>query len=150
MANDIHAFIDKIVNDAEKKIRADLEVISSKVQDDFIKKAREAVLLYYAQYDPIMYERTYNLQNNVINENITFDVLNNGEYGAYIRFSADEMYDYYDGGDKFMVVESFMEGKHGRKRRSPSPGDFMQEFQDGYKTKTLDGYFRSFGYRVNK
>lgn len=157
MGDNIDSLINQIIDDAEKKIRTDLKVISSKVQDDFVKKAHEAVLLYYSQYKPNIYERTYNLQNNVINEGVFSTSLNGNMYGAWIEFSADNMYDYYDGGDRFLIVEkSFIDGIHGKKRNgekieySPSPADVMQKFQDGYKTKTLDGYFRSFGYRVNK
>ena len=155
MANNINALIDKIVDDAEAKVRADLKVISSKAKNDFIEKAKEVVLLYYANYPkpPRFYERTYNLRDNVIDEDVPFGALNGNGYGAWIEFSADNMKDYTDGGDKFMIVESFMEGIHGRPSiqvDSPSPTKLMDDFQDNYKKRTLDGYFRSLGYRVNK
>ena len=153
MTGNINALIDKIIDDAEAKVRADLKVISSKAKNDFVQKAKEVVLLYYTNYDPKLYKRTYNLQNNVINDNVSFTSLNGNGYGAWIQFSADGMRDYTDGGDKFMVVESFVAGIHGRPSiqvDSPSPADLMDDFQYSYKKRTLDGYFRSLGYRVNK
>lgn len=153
MSNNVNALIDKIINDAEKKVRTDLKVISSKAKQDFTEKAKEVVLLYYANYEPKLYTRTYNLQEGVINDSVSFNSLNGNGYGAWIQFSTNGMKDYIDGGDKFMVVESFMEGIHGRPSiqvDSPSPTDLMNDFQYRYKRSTLNGYFRSLGYRVNK
>ena len=41
MGTGVNAFIDKIVADAEKKIRTDLSNISSKAKRDFVEKAKE-------------------------------------------------------------------------------------------------------------
>ena len=113
------------------------------------------MLIYYTNYPkpPRIYNRTYNLRDNVINDNIPGGSLGGNEYGAWIQFSANGMNNYTDGGDKFQIVDSFMEGIHGRPSvqvDSPSPQELMQQFQEGYKKRTLDGYFRSLGYTVSK
>ena len=159
MSDNFSALINKIVDDAEAKVRADLKVISSKVKQDFVNEAWEATLMYYNQYDPEFYKRTYNLQNNVIDENARPVSSGKNMYGAWIEFSADTMYDYPGGGDRFKVVDSFMEGIHGMKskgseriviQRTPSPRHVMDRFQEGYKKSKLDGYFISLGYKVYK
>lgn len=147
---DANAIVDKIIREAEQKVRSDLKVISSKIKEDFVSKAKEVVLLYYSNYpDPVLYKRTGNLKGGVIDD--SFNSFKGSEYGASIQFSPSGMSDYTDGGDKGIVVKSFMSGIHGRPSvqvDSPSATDLMNNFQNGYK-KTLDSYFIGMGYRVN-
>lgn len=151
MSADINAFVNQIIADAEKKIRTDLKDISSKAKQDFIAKAQEAVMLYYSHYPkpPRIYERTNNLRDNVIDEDISFVALNGNGYDAFIQFNSNKMSD-YDMGNKDVVVANFMHGIHGRKsifvEDNPAM-DLMDEFQRNYKS-TLDGYFISLGYTV--
>lgn len=147
----VNALADKIIREAEQKVRADLKDISAEVKKDFVEKAKEVVLLYYANYPPQLYQRTGNLQGGVIDDNVSFSSLNGNGYGAWIQFSSSGMADYTDGGDKAIVVDSFMSGIHGRpsiQQDSPSATDLMDNFQNGYKS-ILNGYFISRGYRVN-
>lgn len=153
MSDNIDALINQIINDAEKKIRTDLKVISSKVQNDFAEKAKEVVLLYYTNYPkpPRIYERTYNLHDNVIDYNVSFDFLKKNMYGSWLQFNSNNMKDYTDGGDKDKVVKNFMFGIHGDEDVfvEEMPGKYiMDEFQHGYKKRKLDGYFRQLGYSV--
>ena len=78
MSADINAIVDKIIADAEKKVRTDLEYISSKAKNDFITKAKEVVMLYYSHYPkpPRIYERTNNLRDNVVDSDLSFVALN--------------------------------------------------------------------------
>ena len=149
MGADINTFIDKIVNDAEKKVRTDLKNISSKVKKDFANKAKEVVLLYYSNYSPRMYVRTYNLQNGVVDNDLSFVALNGNGYDAWIQFNSNNMSD-YEYGDKDVVVSNFMHGIHGRPSvflEKKSAMSLMDDFQEGYKA-TLDGYFINLGYTV--
>ena len=149
MSTDVNAFIDKIVADAEKKVRTDLRDISLKVKNDFISKANEAVLLYYTNYPPKIYQRTYNLKDNVVDDTLSFVALNGNRYDTFIQFNSSNMSE-YDTGNKDIVVSNFMYGIHGRKSvfEEDNPAmDLMEEFQMNYK-KTLDGYFMSRGYNV--
>lgn len=149
MNADVNTLIDKIVDDAEKKVRTDLKYISSKVKEDFSQKAKEAVLLYYTNYIPRVYIRTNNLKDNVIDDNLSFSMLNGNGYGAWIQFNSDNMEE-YERGSKDAVVSNFMEGIHGRPsiyvEEEPAM-DLMDDFQNKYK-RTLDGYFRELGYKV--
>lgn len=152
MSADVNAIADKIIADAEKKIRTDLKNISSKVKKDFVDKAKEVVSLYYANYSPRLYVRTSNLMNGVIDEDISFAALNGNGYGAWIQFNSNGMSDYNDGTySADTVVSNFMSGIHGRPRVKidGTPAiTLMNNFQNSYK-KILDGYFLDLGYKVN-
>lgn len=152
MSAGANAFADKIIADAEKKIRTDLKNISSKAKKDFVNKAIEVVNMYYANYSPKLYIRTNNLRNGVIDENISFATLNGGGYGAWVQFNSNGMSDYEDGTfSADTVVSNFMSGIHGRPRvkiDGTSAITLMNDFQNNYK-KVLDGYFLNLGYRVN-
>jgi hypothetical protein len=149
MNNNVNAIVDKIIADAEKKVRTDLKSISSKAKHDFIEKAKEAVLLYYSSYSPVIYQRTYNLQDNVVDTDMTFMALNGNGYEAWIEFNSSNMSE-YSMGSKDVVVSNFMHGIHGRPSvavDSESAMNLMDNFQKSYK-KTLDKYFVSLGYKI--
>lgn len=149
MSTDINAIVNKIIADAEKKVRTDLKDISSKAKWDFTQKAKEVVLLYYANYTPRVYHRTNNLQDNVIDDSLSFTALNGSGYDAWIQFNADGMSS-YDTGSKDAVVSNFMSGIHGKPSifvERPSAMTLMDDFQNNYKT-ILDGYFLNLGYKV--
>jgi hypothetical protein len=151
MNANIDAFVDKIIADAEKKIRTDLRDISSKTKRDFVEKAKEVVMLYYSHYPkpPRIYERTNNLRDNVVDDNLSFITLNGNGYDAWVQFNSDSMSDYVMG-NKDVVVSNFMHGIHGRKSifvEDDPAMDLMNDFQNNYK-KILDGYFINLGYTV--
>lgn len=149
MGADINTLVDKIIADAEKKVRTDLKNISSMAKKDFIDKAKEVVLLYYSHYTPRVYIRTDNLKNNVVDDNLSFSTLNGNGYSAWIQFNSDNMSE-YDIGSKEAVVSNFMYGIHGKRNifveKNPAI-DLMDGFQENYKT-ILDGYFINLGYTV--
>lgn len=151
MSTDVNAFVDQLIADAEEKIRTDLKDISSKVKKDFTKKAQDVVLLYYAHYTPKIYDRTNNLRDNVVDDYLSYIVLNGHGYGAWVQFNSSGMSDYEEGtysADK--VVSNFMSGIHGSPRvftESLPAFELMDDFQENYK-KTLDGYFKNLGYTV--
>lgn len=149
MSSEVGALVDKMIADAENKIRTDLNNISAKVKRDFVEKAKEAVSSYYANYSPKIYQRTNNLRNNVIDDDLTFSILNGNGYGAAVQFNSNNMSD-YNMGNKDVVVSNFMYGIHGRRNIAVDGNpaiDLMKQFQDGYKA-TLDGYFIGLGYTV--
>lgn len=143
--------IDTMLAGIEAKVKADLVDISKQITQDFKEQARCVITAYYANYSPLMYERTYNLSSGVINDDISFSVLNGTEYGGGVQFSSAKMFDYTDGGNKDIVVNSFMFGIHGSEKihvDAVSPMSQMEEFQNSYKN-ILNGYFTSRGYKVN-
>ena len=151
MSTSVNSAINKLIKDAEKKVKADLVDMSSKIHKDFTKTAQDVVNLYYAHYTPKIYERTGNLKKNVIDDSLSFMVLNGHGYGAWIQFNSSNMADYDDGtysADK--VVSNFMWGIHGNSKifsESLPAFELMDDFQENYK-KTLDGYFTKLGYTV--
>jgi hypothetical protein len=148
MSAGVNALVDKIIADAEAKVRTDLKDISSKVKNDFVTKAKETVFSYYV-WKPRTYQRTYNLQNNVIDDDLTFATLNGNGYGAWIQFNSSGMSD-YSMGSKDVVVSNFMHGIHGRRSvfvESNPAMDLMDDFQQNYKN-ILDSYFVNLGYTV--
>ena len=157
MGADVNSFVDKIISDAEKRVRTDLKNVSSKIKQDFTDKAKEAVLMYYTNYSPRAYNRTYNLKENVI---VTgFAELD--EFKRYmgacdicfnlrIQFNSSNMSD-YNIGNKDVVVSNFMYGIHGKRNIfvEGNPAiNLMETFQENYKS-ILDGYFVSLGYKVS-
>ena len=151
MSADVNAIVEKIVADAEQKVRTDLRNISSKIKTDFTNKAKEVVMLYYAHYSPKIYNRTGNLQGGVVDDYLSFVVLNGHAYGAWIQFNDTNMAD-YSIGNKDAVVSNFMHGIHGKPKifmESFPAIDLMDVFQYNYKS-TLDGYFTNLGYNVRK
>lgn len=149
MSADVNTLVDKIIADAEKKIRTDLKNISSMAKKDFVGKAKEAVLLYYTNYTPRIYERTNNLRDNVVDDDLSFSTLNGNGDGAWVQFNSNNMSD-YNVGNKNAVVSNFMYGIHGKSsifvEDNPAM-DLMKDFQNNYK-KTLDNYFINLGYTV--
>lgn len=149
MSTDVNSFIDKIVADAEKKIRTDLKNVSTKVKKDFVNKAQETVSLYYANYSPKVYQRTNNLRDHVIDDDLSFAILNASGYGGWVQFNSAQMSD-YPRGSKEAVVSNFMYGIHGKKTIAveDEPAiNLMNDFQNNYK-QILDGYFMNLGYTV--
>lgn len=151
MNTNVNAFVDKIITDAEQKVRTDLKDISLKVKNDFVMKAKEVVMLYYSHYPkpPRIYERTNNLRDHVIDTDLSFVTLNGNGYDAWVQFNSDNMSE-YPIGNKDIVVANFMHGIHGRPSifvEKESAMTLMDDFQNNYK-KTLDGYFISLGYKV--
>ena len=148
MGADVNSFVYKIISDAEKRVRTDLKNVSSKIKQDFTDKAKEAVLMYYTNYSPRTYNRTYNLKENVIDDDLSFTTLNGD--GAWIQFNSSNMSD-YNIGDKDVVVSNFMYGIHGKRNIfvEGNPAiNLMETFQESYKS-ILDGYFISLGYKVS-
>lgn len=154
MAAKTNVSIDKMLAEAEAKVKASLTEISTLIKRDFKEQAHSTLALYYAHYKPRAYERTYNLMNNAIDDDISFDdfdISDTNMYGGFVHFTSNEMND-YSRGDKDIVVSNFMEGIHGRPsiyvEREPAML-LMDKFQENYKSKTLDKYFIDRGFTVN-
>lgn len=151
MSSKTNIMIDTMLAEIETKVKADLVDISKQITQDFKAQARNVVTAYYLNYNPLMYERTYNLSSGVINDDISFSVLNGSGYGGGVQFSPMKMNDYVSGGNKNAVVNNFMLGIHGSEKVQVddiSPMNAMEEFQNNYK-EILDRYFIGRGYKVN-
>lgn len=153
MATKTNVSIDKMLAEAEAKVKANLTEISSMIRKDFKEQAKNSLALFYAHYKPRIYNRTQNLFENAINEDMEFDDFSLSDknlYGGWVHFNADEMSE-YDQGDKDAVLSNFMYGIHGRPSiyvESTPAITLMKQFQKNYKT-TLDKYFINRGFSVN-
>lgn len=153
MATKMNVSIDKMLAEAEAKVKTSLTEISTLIRKDFKEQARNSLAIFYEHYKPRIYDRTRNLFDNAINEDIEFDDFNLSDknlYGGWVHFNADEMSE-YDSGDKDAVLSNFMYGIHGRPSIyvEPIPAiTLMNKFQKNYKT-TLDKYFIERGFTVN-
>ena len=154
MATKTNVSIDKMLAEAEAKVKTSLTEISTLIKHDFEEQAKNALALYYAHYTPDIYERTENLLRGAINDDIEFDdfdLNNKNLYGGWVHFNSDEMNEYQQG-NKEIVLSNFMFGIHGRPSVyvEPEPAIvLMEKFQKNYK-KTLDKYFIQRGFTVNK
>ena len=155
MATTKNKSIDKMLAEADAKIRSDLTEISRLARTDFRNKAHDVLVTYYKNYFKSLriYERTENLLNNAINDDMSFDdfiISDKDSYGAWVHFNADNMND-YDTGDKYAVLSNFMYGIHGKPeiKIDTNPAiSSMNAFQLNYK-KTLDKYFKERGFTIN-
>lgn len=155
MATRKYKSIDEMLAEADAKVKSNLTEISRLARKDFRDKAHDALVTYYANYPkpPRIYERTENLLNNAINDDMSFDdfvISEKDSYGAWIHFNADNMND-YDSGDKYAVLSNFMYGIHGKPeiKVDANPAiTSMNAFQLNYK-KTLDKYFSKRGFTIN-
>ena len=155
MATKPRKSIEQMLAEADAKIRSDLTEISNLARKDFRNKAQDALVTYYANYPkpPRIYERTENLLQNAINDDMSFDdfVISDADsYGAWVHLNADNMED-YETGDKYAVLSNFMYGIHGKPsiKVDINPAIvLMDSFQTNYK-KTLDKYFTERGFIVN-
>ena len=139
----------------QKAIRKSMRTVANKVKRDFVAQGQVCMDIYYREYDPSEYKRTFNLQNNAI---YPYERARKNELDVGVAFSADFMKPYevsknseldgYDVAD--IVVNNFMEGIHGS--RSIYVGrnvdETMHDFTTTYYTNKLDKYFTDVGFKL--
>ena len=148
MKNTVKEFVDGVKTQGKKAIRSAMRDVVHKVETDFMIQAKECMDAYYREYTPLVYDRTYNLQNNGYHP---YRRYRKNEIDVGVAFSADEMEPYtvlnnsnlsgYDIAN--IVIDNFMEGIHG----SPNiyvgrhVDETMQHFTSAYVHFELDKYF---------
>lgn len=65
-SGDINQIFEDIINDAENTARAAIKSASKNVQKDVLKKAKENLDYYYANYTPSIYRRTDRLKRAIL------------------------------------------------------------------------------------
>ena len=139
----------------QKAIRKSMRTVANKVKRDFVAQGKECMDMYYREYDPSKYDRTFNLQDNAV---YPYERARKNELDVGVAFSADFMDPYkvgknselngYDIAD--IVVNNFMEGIHG----SPSVyvgrnvDETMHHFTSAYNAWVLDKYFTDVGFQL--
>ena len=155
MKDIIKEFADSVKDDGRRAIRRVMRDVANKVERDFKAQGRACIDNYYEEYEPRIYERTFNLMNNVLQP---YRRYRKNEIDVGVSFEASEMNSYVDvmfNGQKVKrkdydgyhfedtVVQNFMEGIHGR----PSVyvgahvDETMQLFTNAYVNWELDKYF---------
>lgn len=155
MKDIVKEFADSVKEDGRRAIRQVMRDVVKKVEKDFINQGRACVDNYYFEYTPIIYDRTYNLRDNVVqpyrryrkNEIDVGVALTPIEMDSYFSIIFDERtkaseYKYQSDVESY-VVQNFMQGIHG----DPSiyvgahVDKTMQLFTTAYVNWELDKYF---------
>ena len=138
-----------------KAIRRSMRGVANKVKGDFVAQAQECMDMYYREYDPSEYKRTFNLSDHAI---YPYERARKNELDVGVAFRATFMEPYrvsdnseLDGYDiANIVVSNFMEGIHGS--QSVYVGrhvdDTMHHFTTAYNTWKLDKYFTDVGFKL--
>jgi hypothetical protein len=150
----VKAIVQNFVNTEKtrwkKAIRSAMRDVATKVEADFMAQAKECMDAYYREYDPLEYERTFNLQDNGYHP---YRRYRRNEIDVGVAFSADEMNPYsvednsglsgYDIAN--IVVNNFMQGIHGRPSIAVGRhvDETMSHFTTAYKHWELDKYFQN-------
>ena len=139
----------------QKAIRRSMRTVANKVKQDFVAQGQACMDMYYREYTPTEYIRTFNLQDNAV---YPYERARKNELDVGVAFRATFMDPYpvnkkseLDGYDVAnIVVSNFMEGIHG----SPSVyvgrnvDETMQHFAAAYNTWKLDEYFNDVGFKL--
>ena len=150
----IKAFASQVANDGKAKIRKAMRIVAGRAQADFIKQGQTCIDNYYSEYSPVVYHRTGNLQNNVINPytryrrneidiGVSFDANNMNGYKSNDTFEGYKEKSYIQNTAQ-LVVENAMEGIHGRPSVyvGANIDRTMMHFTSAYAHLFLDGYFQ--------
>ena len=139
----------------QKAIRRLMRTVANKVKQDFVGQAQACMDMYYREYIPSKYNRTFNLQDNAI---YPYERARKNELDVGVAFSATFMNPYKSAQNSELdgynianiVVNNFMEGIHGK----PSiyvgwnVEEEMHNFTMTYYAGKLDKYFTDIGFQL--
>lgn len=96
--------------------------------DELTKQAQTAMSMFYSDYDPMYYDRTYDLFSNSYSRYIH----NNGNiYYGGVRISSDGMSPYHHGNGESvsasMIADMGWHGFHGPDIKTSSPLDYLSQ-----------------------
>jgi hypothetical protein len=128
--------------------------VAKRVQKDLLAQARKNIKEYYAQYNPDVYDRTFNLGNNVKH----LPILINSSGGNSISFKVGFQYDgsgiggYPDGrAEPSWVFNNFLKGVHPKTTKGyeyvpetyMSQNEMMDNFVNSKLQNKIDSYIQS-------
>ena len=139
----------------QRAIRKSMRIVANKVKRDFVAQGQTCMDMYYREYDPLKYDRTFNLQDNAV---YPYERARKNELDVGVAFSAEFMNQYptrenseLDGYDiANIVVSNFMEGIHGNSSIyvGRNVDETMQHFTTAYNVWKLDKYFTDVGFKL--
>lgn len=147
MAKGIGSIFDDFEKGVKSAAKTAIKNTAKKVQKDLLAQARKNVQAYYDQYDPDVYERTYDLKKSIIHPGIFNEISSGNTIEIDVGFQYDSMgpHEFRGGSQKYggsadpeWIFENFLEGIHPRTTKNyaydplkkDSQDELMQEFVD--------------------
>lgn len=160
MARGIETALDDFKNNLRSIVVEASKKAAKKIQKDLVAEARKNIAKYYDQYDPDVYERTYDLQKTVIHRGFLNDNSTKNTINLEIGFYYDSMGPHtlrggsskYNGNaDPEWILDNFVEGIHPRTTKgyvydpyqAESQNELMDKFVDRTMEKKIDKYMQS-------
>lgn len=152
MANNIGTIFDDFEKNVKSAARTAIKNTAKRVQNDLLREARKNIQKYYDQYDPDVYDRTFNLRDHA-NHIPIFQNNSSGNISSFtvgFQYDGSQMGEYADGGDPVWVFENFLEGVHPRTTngreyyplKDISQNQMMDEYVDGYLQNKIYTYMQ--------
>ena len=139
----------------QKAIRKSMRAVANKVKRDFVEQGQACMDMYYREYTPTKYDRTFNLQDNAV---YPYERARKNELDVGVAFRATFMNPYpvgknseLDGYDVAnIVVSNFIEGVHGNSSVyvGRNVDETMMYFTTAYNAWKLDKYFTDVGFKL--
>ena len=121
-------------------------------REKLVKGSANAIDIFYNDYEPKYYKRTYNLENNTIHP--YYSNAHGNIFRGGVTLSYDNWNNHYNGPDEYVFNLTLGEGLHGIPwqqsegkeipRTSPTPIDIIEELRDNiifdidyYKDKAM-------------
>ena len=123
MANNIGTIFDDFEKNVKSAARTAIKNTAKRVQNDLLREARKNIKEYYAQYDPDVYERTYDLEKSIFHTKIFNQISSGDTIEIDVGFKYDSMgpHTFRGGSQKYggsadpeWIFENFLEGIHPR------------------------------------
>ena len=135
-----------VMKNAKRSATTATKNVTRRIKDDMYKKALENLNIYYANYDPDVYERTYNLKNairsyyqdNSTDSKISIEVgvvYDEANLAAYASNSW-----YHQNGESWVSRDSTSFDWESQSNGTPSPEWILDNFLHGIHPRTTTGY----------
>ena len=149
MKNDFELISEKELAAIVKKAAMN---VAKRVQKDLLTQARKNVQRYYDQYDPYVYERTYQLRDNVTHIGLLNDMSSGNAIDIEVGFQYAGSAGYHEGNaSPEWIYNNFLEGIHPNVNKGrvyapykyESQNELMEYYADRYLQRKIDSYMQS-------
>lgn len=126
--------------------------VTRRIKDDMYKQALRNLEIYYSNYDPDVYDRTYNLKNAIRSHYKDDSHYKDNSSESKISIEVGIIYDeanlanyasnswYHQSGDKWVSRDSDSFDWDGQANGTPSPEWILDNFLHGIHPRTTKGY----------
>ena len=91
MAKNVGTIFDDFEKDVKTAAQKAIKNTAKRVQNDLLREARKNIKEYYAQYDPDVYERTYDLEKSIFHPKI-FNEISSGNTIEIDNHQQEDLY----------------------------------------------------------